>query len=243
MTIIAPAFPSLVEQYLNDQRFNGLVAWLHAQRYRRIKAVLTAAQLPAGAHLLDIGCGPATLFAELHNAIGISYTGIDINSQFVEMALKTYGTAHPFKVIEADITVSETFKGLGSFDVVAALETFEHLRPAHVSSVLANIRGIMPRYFICSVPIETGPAIAVKNVGSWLMGYSRHREYSLADTLWSTLGWMDKVRPWSGGHRGFDWRIFEREVRKHFTIKRRLFLPSRHLSMSVMFVCGGGESV
>lgn len=95
--------------------------------------------------------------------------------------------------------------------------------------------------FICSVPIETGPPVALKNIGSLVCGYRRHIEYSFADTWWAMLDRFDKVRAHDGGHRGFDWRQLSSMLSIYYPQKRISLLPFSQLpawlNTSAFFVC------
>mgnify|MGYP004181272689 CR=1 FL=1 len=58
-----------------------------------------------------------------------------------------------------------------------------------------------------NVPNEIGPAVLIKNIGSFLMGYLRYKEYSFMETIYASLYKIDKFKPHYDGHKGFDWRV------------------------------------
>ncbi len=188
--------------YAKAQNFNPLVSWLHRRRYRMLAKTKVAHY-----RVLDIGCGVGTCFDVL---TGIDlYHGVDINSVYINIALVRHRNRRHFIASAIDI---EDYSWSWIPDLVICLETLEHLRPNVARQLIANISYYSPA-FICSVPNELGPMILIKNLGSALMGYSRHKEYSLLDTLRAAAY---RPLPWSGGHKGFDYRTVVRECQRHF---------------------------
>jgi hypothetical protein len=111
---------------------------------------------------------------------------------------------------------------------------------------------------VISVPIEIGPSLAGKQffraVAAWRgQGDYQYREtYSPRELLAATLARpnlaraMHTVETPAGtieycGHKGFDWRILEREIRERFMVERRMFTPlgplGALLNSQVWFVC------
>src|SRR5260370_37037515 len=50
-----------------------------------------AGMIPVGSSVLDVCCGPATLFSRHLRAKGVRYTGLDINQSFVEQVSSNGG--------------------------------------------------------------------------------------------------------------------------------------------------------
>lgn len=99
--------------------------------------------IPAGAKVLDVGCGNSRLLLELKNQKNCDVTGIDV-SPLVIQSLKPLG----INGIVANIE-DENFKINESFDYIIASETLEHLRQPE--DLIAKL---YPRtnYFVISVP-------------------------------------------------------------------------------------------
>jgi hypothetical protein len=121
-----------------------------------------------------------------------------------------------------------------------ALETLEHIPEDEVVKIIKDISTIKPRIFICSVPVELGPAIWIKNVASSIVGYSRHKEYKWIETFWAGLYRLNKIPAHDIHHKGFDWRWLERTIRHNMRILeiRRFpfsFLPAA-VSSSIFIV-------
>jgi len=228
-------------QYEKNQKFNFLVAWLHSFRYKRILAVfreLAHATDAAKLKVVEIGCAQAKLFSLLDESFQINYAGIEIDPNFVEVARLRYGHRPNFSVFHDSATKALT--QIESADVIVALETLEHIPEHDVVRIVETIASIRPRRFVCSVPIEIGPAIWLKNIGSWLTGYMRHTEYRWAETFWAGLYQLDRLPPHATGHKGFDWRWLAQTIRHNMNIieTRKFplsFLPSA-FSTSVFIV-------
>ncbi len=125
-------------------------------------------------------------------------------------------------------------------DIIVALETLEHIPEPTVVRLIELVAAAHPQLFVSSVPVEIGPAVWLKNVGSLLTGYSRHRDYRWSETFWAGLYQLDRLPPHHLDHRGFDWRWLEQTIRHNMRIveTRRFpfqWLPAA-LSFSVFFV-------
>ena len=92
-----------------------------------------------------------------------------------------------------------------------------------------------------TVPNEIGPAILIKNLGSFLMGYKRYKEYSIQETLYASIYELDRVARHGTGHKGFDWRWLAQTLRQNVTISRKITNPSqfipKFISPSIGFIC------
>jgi len=144
---------------------------------------------------------------------------------------------HP---VPGQVRIAVHAAGVNFRDVIVALETFEHIDRPEVLTILAAIAKMAPRRFICSVPVEVGPAVAFKNLASALIGYIRHRDYTWRDTFWASVYRLDKVPVHNRRHIGFDWRWLAYSVRLFLPAMRRhnlpfWFLPAA-LSNSVLLV-------
>jgi hypothetical protein len=120
-------------------------------------------------------------------------------------------------------------------DVLVALETLEHIPEHDVVRIIEAAAAMRPTLFVCSVPVEIGPAIWLKNVGSLVMGYTRHKEYLWRETFWAGLYQLDKMPPHSTGHKGFDWRWLAQTIRHNMKVTEIRKLPARMLPAAVAF--------
>jgi 2-polyprenyl-3-methyl-5-hydroxy-6-metoxy-1,4-benzoquinol methylase len=176
--------------YEQAQDFNALTRWLHSFRYRKILQVF--AQLKQrtpnrALRVTEIGCAHAKLFDLLRSRVSIEYTGIELEEEFVEVARERYGSYSNFRIVRGSAADPRNFVSEPPPDIVIALECLEHIPEREVVRVVEVISRLRPAFFVCSVPVEVGPAVWLKNVGSLLSGYMRHKEYTWPETFWAGL--------------------------------------------------------
>lgn len=213
-------------EYERNQRFNFLVSYLHSLRYRNILTLFKAIARETNGkpiRVIDIGCAHAKLFSVLNERFDIDYTGIEINPVCVEAARSRYAGDPNFRVIHDSAT--NALANLKHADVIVALETFEHIPEHDVVRIVEAVAAAKPGLFVCSVPVEIGPAIWLKNVGSFVTGYMRHKEYRWSETFWAGLYQLDRLPPHDTGHKGFDWRWLAQTIRHSMKIKETRRFP------------------
>jgi SAM-dependent methyltransferase len=225
------ALTELAAAYEQTQNFNSVTRWLHGRRYRHSVAVVAelAQEVGRPVRILEIGCGQAKLFGALNRHSQVRYTGIDVEPAFIEAAQRQFGHLKNFRVEVRPAQDADFLASLNRPDIVFALETFEHIPERDVMRIVETVAQLKPRRFVCSVPVEVGPAILAKNVGSWLMGYGRHREYSWRETLAAASYRLEGLPPHRRSHKGFDWRWLAQTVRHNFHHVERRHLPANWL--------------
>jgi len=138
---------------------------------------------------------------------------------FCEIATERHAGHANFHMRSGSAADEAMWRGLPAPDVVVAMETCEHIPERDSFRIVERIAALRPRAFVCSVPVEVGPAIWIKNIGSAMMGYTRHRSYRWSDTFWAGLYRLDHVPPHRTGHRGFDWRWLAQTIRHFMRIR------------------------
>lgn len=108
----------------------GSVLGAHAAR---IKFVETDLKIAPGAHILDVGCGPAAMFPYLPP---VDYTGVDLNPLHIAAAQKQFGDKGRFIAIDASADLPGE---PGSYDLVFALAILHHLDDAQARPLIANM--------------------------------------------------------------------------------------------------------
>ncbi len=214
-------------QYERNLNFSLLTSWLHSYRYKEAIHFFQKLSRDLGRPLriLEIGAAHGKLYGLLSALIPLDYVGVELDQGFCEAAWKKYGERENFRLIHGSCMDDAVYEGVHDIDVVIALETLEHMPEHDVVRLVERIAEMAPPYFICSVPVEVGPSIWFKNVGSFLTGYVRHREYTWSQTLWAGLDRLDKLPAHGTGHRGFDWRWLAQTIRHNFTIQKMARFP------------------
>ncbi len=212
--------------YERKQEFNALVSWLHSLRYKNIIGVFEELARSCNnrkIEVFEIGCAHAKLFSILNDKFNINYTGVEIREAFVNAANERFKKYSNFRIIQGG--AEEQLKQCHDVDIIVALETLEHIPEHLVVRIVEEVSRIRPKIFVCSVPVEIGPAIWFKNLGSLLMGYMRHTEYTWPETFWAGFARLDKLPPHDTGHKGFDWRWLAQTIRHNLTIRELRTLP------------------
>ena len=184
--------------------------------------------------------------------------GADIDAaQLAECRRRLSDLAGLSFVLTADLAGPEHAHAYG---VVTCMEVLEHCVDGERRRVLDDLRRLVAASgrLIISVPIEVGPALAGKQlfraIAAWRgQGDYRHREtYTPRELLAAVRGGPNLARAQytvqgpAGpieycGHKGFDWRVLEREIEARLRVERRLFTPLGRLgpvlNSQVWFVC------
>jgi len=242
--------------YARKQLFskNALVKWSHRRRFELARELAAAG---AGGALLDYGCGDGT-FITLARALFRETTGTDIDVEQLADCGRRLGAAPDVRF--ASVAELRATRYTGYYDAVVCMEVLEHCVDAERVRVLGELGRLAAANgrIIVSVPIEVGPALLGKQFFRAIAAWRGHGDYRYRETY--TPGELAAAafeRPNlaravytvdtpSGpftycGHKGFNWRTLEREIRERFTVERRLFTPlgplGPVLNSQVWFVC------
>jgi SAM-dependent methyltransferase len=90
-----------------------------------------------GDRFLDLGCGPGTLVPLLPD---VRYTGLDLNSRYVETARKRFGDRGRF--YSADVRDTSAFPA-GPYDIAACVFLLHHLDDETVDELARAVRGLL----------------------------------------------------------------------------------------------------
>ncbi len=244
--------------YARKQLFsrNRILRWSHRSRFEMARRMV---EPYAGGKLLDYGCGDGTFLAMVHDLFPRA-TGAEIDSARVEEC-RTRLDAFPSInfALTSDLARPEHD---GAYDVVLCTEVLEHCLDIAVEAALDDFsRTVSPTgTVIISVPVEIGPALAVKqlvrSIAAWQrLGDYEHREkYSFAEFRTSLMASESTQieRPLYSttlapnidlkyhGHKGFNWRALESKIRRRFRIRKIHFSPDgvgKWFASQVWFVC------
>jgi SAM-dependent methyltransferase len=111
-----------------------------------------ASRLPAGAHVLDLGCGDGTKTARLADRFEV--VGVDVSARQLELARAAVPDA---TFVHADFTGLD--HPAGTFYAVTALYSLMHAPRAEHPALLARIRGWLKPggHFLASMSVVGGP--------------------------------------------------------------------------------------
>ena len=144
--VVAAGYDTMAERYL---------AWsdLRPSPARLRYLALADALIPAGADVLDLGCGAGIpMTATL--AVGRSVTGVDISAAQIVLARANVPSA---TFIQADLTTLDFPSG--SFDAVVAFYSLTHVPRAEHAALFGRIRSwLRPGgVFVASLGVEDSP--------------------------------------------------------------------------------------
>jgi hypothetical protein len=118
-------------------------------------------------------------------------------------------------------------------DAVACLEVMEHMALRSRLAFYRWANRALPRDGLCvlSVPVEIGPAVALKE-SVRVLRKGRAPEWKLSTLLWASFGAVhrdparfDDREAWIQWHNGFDYRALREELREHFRIEKETATP------------------
>lgn len=222
-----------LHDYERVQNFNAITRFLHSVRYRKLLEVASQLQPRHGDKLkvVDIGSGPCKAYSVLSSALNIDYHAIELDNEFAEVAQQRYGARDNFRLSHGSIM--DHLDSIDGADLVIALESLEHIPENLVVRVVEAIGASEFQRLYVTVPNEVGPAIAIKNVGSLLMGYQRHREYNWGETFRAAAYDLDRVGLHDTGHKGFDWRWLAQTIRHNCEILEIFTSPMKGVPRSM----------
>lgn len=218
--------------YEKAQNFNKMIAYIHSIRFKRVIKIFTQLEKnrTTPINVLEIGTANGKLYEILDKRFSIKYVGIEINSKSVEVVKERYSHKDNFKIIhDSVLNVIEEIKKY-DIDVIIALETLEHIPERLVVRLMEQFALTKAKLFLFSVPVEVGPIIWIKNISSFLMGYYRHKQYTLKETFWASIYKLYKLPPHhQAEHKGFDWRWLAQTIHQNLEIKSIQKFPFKWL--------------
>jgi SAM-dependent methyltransferase len=233
---------------------SAVVAWSHGSRFKLAARLAGAAQ---GGRLLDYGCGDGTFIALTHGTFARA-VGADIDPGQLEECRRRFVDLDRVEFVRTNEL--DDARHQQAYDVVTCMEVLEHCTDEERVRVLDHLHQLVAPagFVVISVPIEIGPALLGKQLFRAIAAFRGHGDYQHRETYSPfELAAAALSRPNLArarytinrpegpirycGHKGFDWRILEKEVQDRYTIERRLFTPmpmlGRVLNSQVWFVC------
>ena len=115
-----------------------------------------------------------------------------------------------------------------SFNIIFCLEILEHVKEPR--KVIEEIFRLLKKNgtFICSVPVEIGPSLLIRNIIGKLTNFKRPH-YSKKEIIRSVLLKRPGLRTKEMSHKNFDWRLINEAMKKVFKIIKVDFIPIKLL--------------
>lgn len=228
-------------EYARKQLFGrGLIGWSHGRRFAEARRVV---QPYAGRPLLDYGCGDGTFLALVHDLFPRA-VGAEIDPGLVAGARERFGEMEGLSFIHADEVAALPD---ASFGVVTCMEVLEHCTAEAAEGVIAQMRRLVARdgVVIVSVPVETGPALLVKQAARavaglrGVSGYQDRERYAPGELARMVFAGartaidrpVYETRRPDGtpnryhGHKGFNWRLLAARLERDFHLRDVRFSP------------------
>jgi 2-polyprenyl-3-methyl-5-hydroxy-6-metoxy-1,4-benzoquinol methylase len=195
--------------------------------------------------LLDYGAGDGHVLAELESLSEampervVAYDPVPDAARLARVRLAR--TAHPdrFQVVEDLAELGEE-----RFDMVICLGVLEHMPlPERERFYTMCARYLAPRgTVLIDVPVEVGLSLALKE-GARVALKGRALKYSPKQLTRAVLGGVtfdparfaaDASETWIQDHTGFDYRLFEQELRARFSFVRSFGSPFPQLPAGLL---------
>ncbi|MGI8793427.1 MAG: class I SAM-dependent methyltransferase [Acidimicrobiales bacterium] len=197
----------------------------HRRRLRRSTRVLRDGHFGRAA---DVGAADGWYLRALLDA-GVAERGVAVDADEAMLAVgasRSDGYALDFVLPDAEALLDQQ----GSFDLVACLETLEHVDDCRRIIALVADLCAPGGTIVVSVPIEVGPSLVLKQVGRWLAnrrGQYSYESYTVRELARAALLW--RTRGLSRGnlhsHKSFDFRTVRGLLQEHAHIERTTYSP------------------
>jgi SAM-dependent methyltransferase len=237
-----------------------LIAWSHRSRF---ETGLRLSARFAGQRLIDYGCGDGTFLALLMDRPGApaSAVGADLDDGQVNDCRARFGFDPRLSFVRIDKL--NPVEHPADFDGLVCMEVLEHV--IDWAPLFDRWRWLVRPggTILVSVPVETGPALALKQAARRVAGWRRIGDYpGIAPYTWGEYlrslfaGEMQHIdrpvhpSPDGGGsycHKGFNWLVLRAALARLFVLEQTLSSPLAWLppglGSQVWFVLRNRESI
>lgn len=205
----------------------------HGHRRRFAKAVEIVDRFQPKA-LLDYGAGDGAVFKMLAEHSGFvpdRMVAYDPNPDGIE------GLEEQLSKLAFPATATTDLSSISGqrFDLILCLEVLEHMPlPERFKFYRLCAEQLNPGgRCLIDVPVEVGPSLLVKHLGRVFLK-ARPSEYGARELAAIVLGATafdparfdpDDTSTWIQNHKGFDYRLFAKELRAHFAVEEVFATP------------------
>jgi hypothetical protein len=196
----------------NLRLFSGWRAVHHYRRFYWLRNKLSNFNLK-DLSIIELGCydGKIINFFEIYPK---EYLGLDANW---EKGLNIAKKVHNDKKFASfqKCNTPEAIPDKKKWDIGISMQTFEHIPKYSVEDYLLKLSKIIKKRLYITIPIERGFAFILASLTR--IPKKLFSRYSIRELVWSFLGKLDKIERIEG-HKGFDDRIFLKQLSKYFHI-------------------------
>jgi len=199
----------------NERLFNGWQSIYHLKRFYWLQKKLEKYG-KKNASFIEIGCYDARTLEFIPTEQLGSYLGLDANwEKGLDSAKEKYKGAENI-VLKYCAKPDDIYPTEQKYDIGISLETLEHIPPELLDAFLEKISLLVDGYFFITVPVERGLSLFIATA---IRAINRTWEkYGFLEWINAFLGRMHKVK--RREHKGFDDRIFIKQISRYFDIKK-----------------------
>jgi len=196
----------------NLRLFSGWRAFHHYRRYYWIRNKLNNFDLK-DLTIIELGCYDGKVL-NLLESTPKEYLGLDADwEDGLNIAKETYNNKEfaSFKFCNKPEHIPEDKK----WDLGISMQTFEHIPKHLIEDYFLKFNKIIKKKFYITIPVERGFPFLIASL-SRIRNHVISR-YTAKELLWSLFGKLDKIER-TEGHKGFDDRVFIKQLSKYFHI-------------------------
>lgn len=213
---------------------NPIKRWLQRRRFSDVITAIKSPRLREKLRILDFGAGNGELVRQMARIRAIEASVYEPTPFLMAEARENLSGLDGVAFVDSLGSVESAV-----FDYVFCLEVFEHLPDKETISAIMEIRRLLKPdgAAVIGVPHELFVPALVKGIFRMSRRYGDF-DASPSNIIAAVLGHPPRPRPTSEissgfgfhfHHLGFDFRILEQKLRKHFEVSQKWFSPFPHL--------------
>ena len=211
------AYRCIENKTYNERLFEGggIRAFFHNSRFKWLNNAVKKVKLQGGS-VLDLGFFDGRSLKYLPFKPD-TYAGYDADWEGgMEYALIDWKDYPQYQFFKSD-QLSTFNPEQKLYDYSISMETLEHLTTDELENYQESIAKATRSYGFYSVPVEKGLFFIFEYFLQTLMKLQTEN-YSAKEAFYATIGRLDKVKRNERGHKGFDYNVLIKQLKKHFDI-------------------------
>ena len=98
-------------------------------------------------------------------------------------------------------------------------DAIEHMSFQDFQIMIDNLLKTNVDNLFINIPVENGLSLLIKNLGSALIGYRRHKEYTFLQTILATFSLFSYLPVHKNKHLGFQWKKIYNYLKIKYDVK------------------------